>query len=1677
MNDGSELKNLAVLVSDGNPENLFYKFVNLVKQTAFKEKHLKIFIFIRDISEKSLIEKYLPLLPDKSVELFDVKEFKNVLSKSINTDSIGLVTIYFGQISLRPDAIDLLSSFLQNNNFIDGAFADTILSIDNQNYFEVVESNFASNFPFEFKQIPKNSKLLPELFVLKKEIFYKFFEDYDTISSFNALTFANFLWENEFQIEKLDSILSSKPIDLSDGLTNEKIETPIKEKWLLERLSQKFGSNSIRTLFYNELNNLPYHFSNPFNDLVSVVVFDESRTNSFEKEVTLNSLKFQSHRNIEIIECIVDVDSISSACNFVSLIANGKYLFFLNAGDEVFSNTFVVLIELLKEREQIGYVYFDYIQEQEQRVVRNLDFSFEKLKKFNFIPHYLFFNRSIFLKGNHFDESLPFAYSFWDLLLTLGEKGIFGTRYSEPLLKVKRIGSNFDTKNALLDANYKAKIVLNHKDLFTPMQFNWAKSTLEGENMYDNSKIPIGIIPSNSLLTKVIVNKYKEEKVDTRKKILFVMYGWNETGGGTIFPKNVAIELAKRGWDVSVFYASLKYDPAMPLYSMERSQEGGVKLYGLYNRPAAFIDPENPGRETSDPMVEQRFKEVLDEVEPEIIHIHNLHGLSLSLPKIAKEKFKVPIVYTPHNYFLIDPKLYMINSDLTLWIDTDFFANSELAKQFPEKRKDYERRQELAKQTLQDYFDLVLAVSRRQKEILKEFAGNDKNIIVVHQANKIVDKLWEDDRLRFEVQRKVPKKVRFGYIGGVFPTKGVHNIAKAAQYFLPSDIEFHIFGFVGQKYAEQLNSIDRKKMLQYHNEYSYENLISIASEIDVGIVPSIYEDPAPLVLLEMNAMRLPVLGSKIGGIPDFVVDGVNGFLFEYDDIDSLVSAIQFCSLNPDVVDSIRQQLEPVHYFVDYVSHVEKIYLDLIEKKVRNPKDYELIITTKLLRKRKVGDITFTRRVELPEEFQANFANLGYELLDLRKLEETDDYSVYQAEFMVPKSITLEKFFEEIGTEAKSETFEEVVSKEFNLFPESESPQLDEKVFELSDLEEILSPKEEIKEEVHFEMSQSKQNVGVKIDKSNFKPELNVVWEGSQFVYHSLALINREHCSNLIDTNLVEVTIVPYEADQFQPLGNPKYEKLAKMDIRIKEEPPEWIKKLPYLWVRHQWPPKAEPPKGAKWVIMQPWEFTTLPKKFVDIFIQADELWVPSNFTRQAFINSGIPFNKVQVVPNGVDPNLFQPKGAKYKLPTDKKLKFLYVGGTTYRKGFDILLQSYVSAFSSKDDVVLVVKDMGTESFYKGQTAEEMINQIKEDPNSPEIIYIKHYLTEEEMASLYRACDVFVSPYRGEGFSLPTLEAMACGLPVIVTEGGSTEDFVLDSFAWKIPSYKISIGTMIDKDPLVGEAFLLEPDGDFLSGLMKSIYMNPADIVVRGILASSYARTIWTWNRSTLKLLSRIDALYGKDLSKKAKDILVDRIDAQILLGKAESYFADGQLADAYKVYQQIENRIEELSPKYKLFYYLRIAVINILNQDFENALLYLKRVDNIEKNHIDSLYLKSKILYLENKLVEALESYTELVSRWNAERFNSVIGNSLDQILVEMADLMLIMKDVDSALQLYTNAIKLNEKKLEAYIGSAKCFIEVKDYEEAKRMLDWALKIEPENEEAKSLLDQVLVQS
>ncbi|HWC61474.1 MAG TPA: glycosyltransferase, partial [Verrucomicrobiae bacterium] len=210
-------------------------------------------------------------------------------------------------------------------------------------------------------------------------------------------------------------------------------------------------------------------------------------------------------------------------------------------------------------------------------------------------------------------------------------------------------------------------------------------------------------------------------------------------------------------------------------------------------------------------------------------------------------------------------------------------------------------------------------------------------------------------------------------------------------------------------------------------------------------------------------------------------------------------------------------------------------------------------------------------------------------------------------------------------------------------------------------------------------------------------------------------------------------------------------------------------------VRHAWPPNWSRPKSGKFVVVQPWEFGSLPEQWVKDLASVDEAWVPSEYVRNVYVDSGVPANKVFVVPNGVDTTKFHPQVAPMKLTTDKKFKFLFVGGTILRKGPDVLLKAYLEAFTAADDVCLVIKDFGGKTVYAGQTFEEKIRAAQTTPNAPEILYLNNELAPEELPGLYRACDCLVLPYRGEGYGLPVVEAMACGLPVMVTAGGATDD--------------------------------------------------------------------------------------------------------------------------------------------------------------------------------------------------------------------------------------------------------------------------------------------------------------
>lgn len=588
-----------------------------------------------------------------------------------------------------------------------------------------------------------------------------------------------------------------------------------------------------------------------------------------------------------------------------------------------------------------------------------------------------------------------------------------------------------------------------------------------------------------------------------------------------------------------------------------------------------------------------------------------------------------------------------------------------------------------------------------------------------------------------------------------------------------------------------------------------------------------------------------------------------------------------------------------------------------------------------------------------------------------------------------------------------------------------------------------------------------------------EPRFNVVWEGSQFVYHSFALINREHCLNLIDSGAVETTIVPFEEDKFHHSVKDKYKKLLAADVRFKEDPPKDIAKLPYAWIRHTWPPQIDRPKGAKWIVMQPWEYTSHIKKFMEIFEQADEIWTPSTFSRQTFLDAGIDFDKVQVIANGVDPELFKPTGDKYPLKTKKKFKLLFLGGTIFRKGFDVLLRAYARRFNAQDDVCLVVKDMGGEAFYKGQTAEEHIQKLQEIDDSPEIEYIAESdLTEEKIASIYRACDAFVCSYRGEGFSLPTLEAMACGLPVIVTDGGATDDFVDEEVGFLIPAEKRSIGNEIDGLELTDEAFVLEPDEEELAKILGAVYEDPSELKSIGMVASARARESFTWKKATLKILARLDELYGMDAGKQATVALSERADAYVLLGKAERDFLEGDSESASELFDKAisSGELDSGAARHAL---LRLASIDLSDDELDDAESKLAKALEIDPFNVDVNYFKAKIEAIKGNLTVALETLTMLFNDWAEIKFRTTLGITLDDLLCDTADCFLETEDVENASKLYEEALRINPNNAAACYGAAGCFMTVDAKDEARNMLEWALKIDPDFKEAKEMMQEI----
>ena len=262
----------------------------------------------------------------------------------------------------------------------------------------------------------------------------------------------------------------------------------------------------------------------------------------------------------------------------------------------------------------------------------------------------------------------------------------------------------------------------------------------------------------------------------------------------------------------------------------------------------------------------------------------------------------------------------------------------------------------------------------------------------------------------------------------------------------------------------------------------------------------------------------------------------------------------------------------------------------------------------------------------------------------------------------------------------------------------------------------------------------------------------------------------------------------------------------------------------------------------------------------------DFIITPSKWSSNKLINAGFEQKKINIIPHGIDKKIYGliDNSERSKIRSaigiyDDSFCFLNIGSMTYNKGIDLLIESYSIIFNKYKNIKLILKD---QSNLYGINAKEVITNIlnshtKYDSKElrDSIILISDNLTLEQLNSLYNIADCYISPYRAEGFNIPVLEAMACGCPVIVSDGGSTDDFVNTNVEnW----YKIQ--TNIISNDLLPVNFRNKYNiNDFhLSPIVESICSNMEAAIKsknRNLSLSNYIIKEYSWQKVCEKLTS------------------------------------------------------------------------------------------------------------------------------------------------------------------------------------------------------------------------------
>jgi GT2 family glycosyltransferase/glycosyltransferase involved in cell wall biosynthesis len=496
-------------------------------------------------------------------------------------------------------------------------------------------------------------------------------------------------------------------------------------------------------------------------------------------------------------------------------------------------------------------------------------------------------------------------------------------------------------------------------------------------------------------------------------RILVVVHGFppSAQGGSEVYAHAHAKALAALGDDVLVL--TREQDPNRPEYDVRADEVDGLRVVRVNN---TFRNTRTFEETYANGAIDAIASRVVDDFKPDAAHIHHLTCLSTGIVHLLADR-RVPAVLTLHDYWLICHRGQLLDVDYCVCQGPDDTgacvrclgpAGSAGSLQFMGARavRAIERHLPAAPATFvrRTALDLAALVGSdgasadRERHRTAHMRGvcdrithfiapsrcmRDRFVAFGIAPDRITVADYGFDKELFSVARSSkgraggdPERValRVGFLGSLMVSKGPHVVLEAIKDLPQGSVEVDLFGahtaYHGDdSYRHRLAPLLNQPHVRVHGPIAHDAVAQALSSIDVLVVPSIWPENSPLVIHEAFLAGVPVVASRIGGIPELVTDGRNGLLFAPGDAADLSRVLERLMMEPGLLDSLRAGIPEVRSIEDDVRMARELYrkpvatvapahrrVAAVVLNFRTPDDTLLAVKSLLASRRPIDDV-------------------------------------------------------------------------------------------------------------------------------------------------------------------------------------------------------------------------------------------------------------------------------------------------------------------------------------------------------------------------------------------------------------------------------------------------------------------------------------------------------------------------------------------------------------------------------------------------------------------------------------------------------------------------------------------------------------------------------------------------